>query len=205
MRRFGRFMRDVWYLTSPYLRSEEKWSAYGLLAVVLAADFILVRISVLLNLNGGAWINAFQQYDEPAFFRLMLTYEQSPDGPFGIIPGFVPLIVVALLIVVNGRYLRQWLQIRWRRWLTAYYQAEWLSGRAYYRIGLQAETLGNDNPDQRIADDIASFVDSGLVLGFGFNPSVLGLGSFALLRHRHPAGPVGWASTGRVAIHSSAA
>ncbi len=178
MRRFGGFMRDVWYLASPYLRSEEKWSAYGLLAVVLAADFLLVQVSVVLNTSNGALVNAFQQYDQPAFLRLLLTYESSPDGFFGIIPGFVPVIAVALLILVNGRYLRQWLQIRWRRWLTAHYQAEWLSGRAYYRIGLQTETLGNDNPDQRIAEDIASFVESGLVLGFGLITTVVSLVSF---------------------------
>ena len=86
---------------------------------MLAANVVIVRISVLLNLNGGAWVNALQQYDAPAFWRLMLTYEPSPDGPFGIIPGVVPLVVVYLLIFVNGRYLHQWLEIRWRRWLTA--------------------------------------------------------------------------------------
>ncbi len=178
MRRFGRFMRNIWYLASPYLRSEEKWSAYGLLILVLAADFALVRISVLLNLNGGAWVNSLQQYDEVTFFHLLLTYQPSPDGPFGIIPGFVPLVTVALLILVNGRYMRQWLQIRWRRWLTAHYQREWLSDRAYYRMQLQPETLGNDNPDQRISEDIRDFVEAGLILSFGLITNVVSLLSF---------------------------
>ena len=178
MRRFSRFMRNIWYLASPYLRSEEKWSAWGLLIVVLAADFALVRISVLLNLNGGAWVNSLQQYDEATFFHLLLSYEPSPDGPFGIIPGFVPLVTVALLILVNGRYLRQWLQIRWRRWLTDHYQKEWLSGRAYYRMQLQPETLGNDNPDQRISEDIRDFVETGLILGFGLITNIVSLFSF---------------------------
>ena len=178
MRRYGRFFGNIWYLTGPYLKSEEKWSAWGLLIVVLAADFALVRINVLLNLNGGAWVNSLQQYDEKTFFHLLLTYEPSPDGPFGIIPGFVPLAVLALLILVNGRYMRQWLQIRWRRWLTAHYQAEWLSRRAYYQMQLQPETLGNDNPDQRISDDINEFVGNGLVLGFGFITNIVSLVSF---------------------------
>ncbi len=178
MGRFGRFLGDVWYLTSPYLRSEEKWSAYGFLAVVLGVDFLIVRIRVLLNLSNGAWVNAFQQYDKQAFLNLLLTYQLNPEGPFGIIPGILPIILVYMLIFINGRYMRQWLQIRWRRWLTAHYQAEWLSGRAYYRIGLQAETLGNDNPDQRIAEDIANFVDSGMVLGFDFITTIVTLFSF---------------------------
>ncbi len=179
--RFGRFLRSVWYLASPYLRSEEKWSAFGLLFLVLAADFALVRINLLLNLNNGAWFNALQSYDYPAFLRLTLSYETSADGPFGVIPGLFPLIAVFLLIVVNGRYLRQWLQIRWRRWLTAHYQAKWLSDRAYYQIQLQPETLGNDNPDQRISDDIGELVENGLVLGFGLITNVVSLISFLAL------------------------
>ena len=178
MQRSGRFFRNMWYLSAPYFRSEEKWSAWGLLILVLAADVVLVRISVLLNLNGGAWVNALQQYDESAFFRLMLTYVPNPEGPFGIIPGFIPLLVVALVIWANGRYLRQWLQIRWRRWMTARFQQEWLANRAYYQMQLQAETLGNDNPDQRISEDINAFVESGLILGIGFIANLVSLASF---------------------------
>jgi putative ATP-binding cassette transporter len=144
----------------------------------LAADLLLVRISVLINLNGGAWINALQSYDAKSFFNLLFLWEYGEDGPFGIIPGFVPLVVLAVLIVVNGRYMRQWLQIRWRRWLTARYQAEWLAKQAYYRLQLQPPTLGNDNPDQRISEDIRDFVETGLVLGFGFITNIFSMFSF---------------------------
>ena len=178
MRRFGRFLSNIGYLAAPYFRSEEKWSAWGLLLFVLAADFVLVRINVLVNLNMGSWVNSLQQYDESTFFRLLLSYEPSPDGPFGIIPGFAPLIVLALLVLVNGRYMRQWLQIRMRRWLTAYYQKRWLADRAYYRMQLQPETLGNDNPDQRISEDIRDFVESLLILGTGLITNIVSLVSF---------------------------
>lgn len=176
--RFGRFLKDIWYLCAPFFRSEEKWSAWGLLLFVLAADLLLVRISVLFNLNGGAWVNALQNYDATSFFNLLFLWEPSDDGPFGIIPGFAPLVALYVLIIVNGRYMRQWLQIRWRRWLTARYQAAWLEKQAYYRLQLQNETLGNDNPDQRISDDVRDFVESGLVLGFGFITNIFNLFSF---------------------------
>ena len=178
MRRLRHLLRDIWYLSAPYFRSEEKWSAWGLLVLVLAADLLLVRISVLFNTNGGAWINALQGYDAPAFFNLLVAWEPGEDGLFGIIPGFLPLVTLAVIIVVNGRYMRQWLTIRWRRWLTARYQADWLAGQAYYRLQLQSETLGNDNPDQRISDDVRDFVESALVLGFGFVTNVFSLFSF---------------------------
>ena len=43
---------------------------------------------------------------------------------------------------------------------------------------LQAETLGNDNPDQRISEDIKDFVENGLILGFGFITNIVSLVSF---------------------------
>ena len=178
IRRLGGFLRDIWYLTAPYFRSEEKWSAWGLLLLVLVANLLLVRISVLININGGAWITALQNYDAPGFFNLLFLWEPGEDGPFGIIPGFVPLVTLAVIIVVNGRYMRQWLTIRWRRWLTARFQTEWLEKQAYYRLQLQPETLGNDNPDQRISDDTKDFVETGLVLGFGFVTNIFSLFSF---------------------------
>ena len=178
MRKFGRFLRDVWTLATPYYRSEEKWSAAALLLAVLGANFLLVRIAVVSNLNQGAWLNSMQQYDESAFFRLLLTYVPDPDGPFGIIPGFIPLIVAQLIIVANGRYLHQWLAIRWRRWLTERYQARWLADRAFYQMQLQAETLGNDNPDQRISEDVRDFIENGLTLGLGFFSNLVSVVSF---------------------------
>ncbi len=178
MRRFGRFIRNVWSISAPYYRSGEKWSAFALLGLVLAANFVLVRIDVVMNVNQGAWLNAMQQYDESTFFRLMLTYVPSSEGPFGIIPGFIPLIVLALAIVAQGRYLHQWLAIRWRRWLTEQFQARWLADRAFYQMQLQAETLGNDNPDQRISEDVRDFIENGLTLGLNFFANVVSVVSF---------------------------
>ena len=161
---FRRFIGDVRLLTAPYLRSEEKWSARILLLVVFATDVSIVGVAVLSNLNDGAWMNALQGYDALAFFRLLLLWDNNPDGPFGIIPGFVPLILLSVGLVVQGRYLRQWLEIRWRRWMTAELQARWLTNQSYYRLQLQPDVVGNDNPDQRIAEDICDFLENGLEL-----------------------------------------
>ena len=87
MRKFGRFLRDVWMLATPYFRSEEKWSAWALLLIVLGANFLLVRIAVISNLNQGAWLNSMQQYDEAAFFRLLLTYVPDPGWAVRHHPG----------------------------------------------------------------------------------------------------------------------
>ena len=178
MKGASRFLRDVWFLASPYFRSEEKWSAIGLLIVILALNFSLVGLSVVLNFWQGAFINALQEKHAETFFNLLLTWEQSDDGFFGIIPGFTGLAFTYIVIQIYTRWLRQYLQIRWRRWLTARYQADWLTGRAYYRIQLEPTTVGTDNPDQRIAEDVRDFVANTLVLGFDFISNVASLFSF---------------------------
>ena len=45
-------------------------------------------------------------------------------------------------------YLNQWLQIRWRKWMTTKYLGEWLHDANHYRMQLQGDAA--DNPDQRI-------------------------------------------------------
>jgi ABC-type uncharacterized transport system fused permease/ATPase subunit len=60
------------------------------------------------------------------------------------------LVAFAVLASVSALYLKQLLQIRWRRWLTKRYLATWLADRAYYKLQLGSAA---DNPDQRIAED----------------------------------------------------
>jgi putative ATP-binding cassette transporter len=69
--------------------------------------------------------------------------------------------------------------MRWRRWLTDVYLAEWLADRAYYRMALTDPYT--DNPDQRIADDARLFVEDTLSLGIGLLNSIVTLGSFILV------------------------
>ncbi len=181
MKGLRRFFSDLWYLASPYFRSEQRWSARLLLAVIIGAGFLLVGMSVLLNLWQGAFFNALQSKDEVSYTNLLLTWQPAEEGGFlGIIPGFTGLAFIFIIISIFRRYLRQWLQIRWRAWLTGRFQTDWLSGRAYYRIQLSGEHagIGTDNPDQRISDDVNSFVESTLVLGLDFISKIASIFSF---------------------------
>ena len=64
-----------------------------------------------------------------------------------------------ILLAVYQLYLNQWLQIRWRRWLTRTYLDHWLAGANHYRMQLLGDAA--DNPDQRIAEDVKQFIDAG--------------------------------------------
>jgi putative ATP-binding cassette transporter len=83
----------------------------------------------------NAFFNTLQDKNRDEFFRQM--------GRFCV------LAAIFIVIYIYSVYLNQWLQIRWRRWLTDRYLKEWLSERTYYRMQLTGN--GADNPDQRIA------------------------------------------------------
>src|SRR4029079_1913431 len=76
-------------------------------------------------------------------------------------------------------YLQQWLQIRWRRWLTTKYLGRWLGGATPYRMRLKGDTA--DNPDQRIADDIKQFINNTLDIGISLLGSIVTLTSFVVI------------------------
>jgi vitamin B12/bleomycin/antimicrobial peptide transport system ATP-binding/permease protein len=92
---------------------------------------------------------------------------------FCVLAGFTVLLSVYQL------YLNQWLQIRWRRWMTDRYLGAWLHDANYYRMQLQGEAA--DNPDQRLTDDVKQFVSQTLGVGVGLLSSIVSLTSFVVI------------------------
>jgi putative ATP-binding cassette transporter len=180
MRGLGSFLKDAWALARPYYRSEEKRSAWALLISIIILNLTLVGMSVVLSFWNREFFNALQNKDWQAFISLLFWYRRAESGPLPFMPGFCGVAAVYILIAVYRTWLNQWLQIRWRRWLTGRFLDEWLADRAYYRISLTTDhaAVGTDNPDQRIADDLRDFVDSTLSLGLGLLSSTVSLFSF---------------------------
>ena len=162
------FAKAVVALALPYWKSRERWSARGLLAVIVAMSLGLVYVNVLFSNWNNRFYDALQQHDFPRFIR-ELEY-------------FCVLAAIFIVIAVYQTYLTQMLEIRWRRWLTDRYLGDWLGGHAYYRLQLGAYHA--DNPDQRIADDLLLFVESTLTLTPGLLSSVVTLFSFAAILWR---------------------
>lgn len=177
MRALGPFLRDAWRLARPYWSSEDRWRARGLLAAVVVLNLSLVGMTVVLTYWQRAFYNALEAKDSAAFTALLFTWHTTPDE--GFLPSFTIVATAYILIAVYALYLRQALEIRWRRWLTEVYLAQWLEGRAYYRMALTDPVT--DNPDQRIAEDARLFVSDTLALGLGLMRSVVTLFSFVLV------------------------
>jgi putative ATP-binding cassette transporter len=181
MRGIGPFLKDAWRLSRPYfLSSEEKWSARGLLLAIVAMNLSIVGLTVIFNFWHRDFYNALQDKDWKAFLQLLFLYRVSADG---FMPGFSALAVIYIALGVYSVYVNQYLQIRWRRWLTRQFLTEWLADRAYYNISLTADkaAIGTDNPDQRIAEDLRDFTDTTLSLGLGLLSNIVSLGSFVAI------------------------
>jgi putative ATP-binding cassette transporter len=178
MRGLGSFLKDAWLLSKPYFtRSDERLSAWGLLIAIIALNLSMVGLSVLFNFWRADFYNALQAKDWHVFIQLLLIYHRSATG---FTFGFTVLAFTHIATAIYAIYLNQWLQIRWRTWLTTKYLDEWLADRAYYRISLTTDraAIGTDNPDQRIAEDLRDFTDFTLELSLGLMRQVVTLFSF---------------------------
>jgi putative ATP-binding cassette transporter len=159
------------------MRSDERWSARGLLLAIIILNLALVGMSVILSYWRREFYNALQEKDWTAFIELLFAYRNTNSG---LMPGFCEIAAIYIGVSVYSVYLNQWLQIRWRRWLTRQFLEEWLADHAYYRISLTTDraAVGTDNPDQRVAEDLRDFTDNTLSLSLGLLSNIVSLASF---------------------------
>ena len=87
-------MRDAWHLSAPYYRSEEKWSAWGLLAAIISLRLLLVGMTVVLSFWNREFFNSLQDKNYSAFWELLFVYRQTPSG---FMPGFCEIAAVYIV------------------------------------------------------------------------------------------------------------
>ena len=156
----------AWRLMSSYWHSQEKWKARGLLAGVIALTLGQVYMLVLLNGWNNDFYNALQQRAFESFWPLI--------GQFA---GFAFLHIIFAVYAV---YVRQILEIKWRKWMTDKYLDRWLGHQTYYCLQVAGQD-DMDNPDQRIADDVNSFVNLTLGLFVGVLKQATSLVAFVVI------------------------
>lgn len=157
-----KFLQDTWRLTREYWRSEEKWRAGGLLAVIIALNLTYVYILVLINTWFNRFYNALQNFAKEEVVSAL--------GEFCLLAAFY------IIVAVYQLYLRQMLEIKWRQWMTGRYLNVWLKDQMYYRLQLTEHYT--DNPDQRISEDLRLFTTYTLQLSLGLLKAVVTLVSF---------------------------
>jgi vitamin B12/bleomycin/antimicrobial peptide transport system ATP-binding/permease protein len=157
-------LHEAWRIARVYWTSEEKWSAWGLLGLIVAINLGNVYVGIQMNGWNRGFYNALQIFDSGELLHQLGWF-------FLIASSGVTLTVTAL-------YFNQMLQIRWRRWLTEKYVKAWLTNQAYYQLQLKGEI---DNPDQRISEDIQLFTTQACTLGINLFTSIVGMGSFLFI------------------------
>jgi len=142
MNRFDRsFRRRLWRLSAPYWRSDKKWQAFQLLSTIVLLSASLRGASIVISYVNRDLMTALSYRDEQRFYHTLLLV---------IIYNLIGAPVSAVAGYLVGR-----LMINWRQWLTEQFLDRTVDRRAFYRISLDSRI---DNPDQRISEDVNSFV-----------------------------------------------
>jgi putative ATP-binding cassette transporter len=165
MANFRNSAKEFSRIAFPYFRGDDRWWGRVLLLVVIGLQLFQVWLNVRFNSWYNTFYTALQNKDWHTFIYQL--------GVFTLLAAF--FIVTA----VYQLYLQQWLQIRWRGWLTQAYLGRWLSQGTHYRMRLKGDQA--DNPDQRISDDIRMFISTTLDIGISLLGSIVTLVSFVVI------------------------
>ena len=157
----SRLWRRFVTIAGPYWRSDERWRASGMLALLVLLLLGQTAFNVLFNHETGEFTSALAAGDADRFWASIWRY--------------TAILVAAVPIYALYYYVRDTLALRWRRWLTDSFLARYFSQRAYYRLN----TGGIDNPDQRIAEDINSFTQQSLYFSMILLGSLIDLVAFS--------------------------
>ena len=137
--------------------------------ILLSIIVILTSGAIYLAKVFNTWYKDFwdtvQQYDLPGFkYQLMM---------------FAILATIHVVVSVYNAYLRSKLAINWRQWMTKKVMHDYLGDNTYYKM--QLEDRKTENPDQRISEDLSSFVSLSISLILGTLSDLAMLGTFAVV------------------------
>src|SRR6266851_6986706 len=158
----GGFLRRFIHLAGPFFVSDEKWMARGLAVGVIGLSLLQIAVQIRLNLWNKSFFDALEAKDWPAFIATMWLFALLASASMGI--------------AVYQVYLKQLLQLRWRRWLTSRLVEGWLENGHHYQVNFIG--AGVENPDQRIAENAHFATDMAVEFTLGILNAVLTLVSF---------------------------
>ena len=163
--RFTVWGRQFRRITAAYFSPSRSWLPLVWLALIVLMTLFAVRMNVLFSFWYNGFYNSMQNLDAKAFWFMLLV--------------FTVLATIHVARALVNFYLQQAFSIRWRTWLTRLLIERWLERQAYYRGQFVADNA--DNPDQRIQQDVDSFVSGSLTLSMGLLDAVVSLFAFTVI------------------------
>lgn len=150
---------------SGYWRGKGAARAWGLTAIVLAALFAQIAMSVAFNKWNRVFFDALGKKNVADVWHALAWLPWLISG--------TALIVSTLVIA------RMTLQVRWRAWLTDAVKGWWVADQRYYRLAFVAPDLSA--PEFRIADDVRLSVEPLVEFALGLLSAALTAATFATI------------------------
>lgn len=144
-------------LVLSYWRSPSRLLGWLLLALLLTAVLAGVWLQARINVWNGAFFDALEKRNQAAIGPLLWQ--------------FAFYVLTAGFLMVATVYVRMFLQVQVRKWVTSVLYSKWLASRSYLR--LDRSTKGAETPEFRMADDVRLALDQLVDLSVGFFSSVL--------------------------------
>lgn len=165
----GEVLKRIWRMASPYwIYSDERVSSWMILALNIGVMILSNFAGVRMTAWNRDWLNAFNNRDARMWVQNIWIF----------------LIIGGIMMFASNFnvYISSWINIRWRRWMTARYMRLWMEGGNHYRMQLTATET--DNPDQRISEDINSFISNTWTYTFSFAQNLLQLATYLVLLYQ---------------------
>lgn len=159
-------LKQVYLLAKDYFfKSEQKYYALTLLAMVIGFELFSVYMAVLFNQWNNQFYTSLQELNIADFWAAIRK--------------FCWLTSIFIITYIIQQFTNLWLKLEWRSWMTKKYIDNWTQTSAFYGGPILSREA--DNPDQRITQDVEGFIDYVMSLGVGFINAVTTLFSFTLV------------------------
>ena len=152
------------WLLPPFAVAQNRL-AIASLVFLIVINQAEVALDVRLSYFRADFTNALKNMDQAEFWRQLLFV-------------FTPVVAVLVVSYTLEYVVTSTFVVRWRRWLTASYAAKWLRHGVHYNMLLAGSPT--DNPDQRISQDIYTFIDGSAGSGSKENFGLYGYSVTAL-------------------------
>jgi len=158
------YLRQFSKIAAPFWLNRASWPSWLMLGLCITAKLAVVEILVRLNTWNKLFIDALAAIDVNTIYDLLFE--------------FIGLVAIIVALKVYSTWLKKWVELRWRTWLTERLLSSWMQGKTYYRLTLNDEP---DNPDQRIAEDARLLTTDTITLLLGLIQSVATLAAFSVV------------------------
>ncbi|OOF53818.1 ABC transporter ATP-binding protein [Rodentibacter genomosp. 2] len=163
--RFTRWGKQFWMFAGGYLSPKRSIKPLLFFLLIVALTLVSVRVSLVYSEWNNSMYTSLQEFNEPVFWQQM--------GLFCVIA------TSAVFTYLVSYYIEQRFVIDWITWLNDELAGKWMANRAYYKTQYLSANL--DNPDQRIQQDVQSYVKTTLSLSTGVIDAVTSMISYTIL------------------------